>query len=136
MGYPFVDEAPTVEQHHALAAAVGWEGSFRWEAMGACLQDPCAEWSRWAPTTRPSRWAGWSATGRPTSTSRTSPSTPTTDTRPRPRGAAATAGPGRGAGQGDCFVGLFSTPEAVELYRGAGFGTETMTGMWQVLRPR
>jgi GNAT superfamily N-acetyltransferase len=36
---------------------------------------------------------------------------------------------------GDCFLGLFATPEAEKLYASEGFGSEVMTGMWQVLRP-
>ena len=37
VGYRFVNEVPTVEQHGALAVAVGWADSFRWEAMPASL---------------------------------------------------------------------------------------------------
>jgi hypothetical protein len=37
MGYRFVDAVPTVEEHGALAIAVGWHDDFHWESVPASL---------------------------------------------------------------------------------------------------
>lgn len=137
MGYRFVDEVPTVEQHHALAVAVAWEGSFRWEAMGASLAGSVC--GVVALGTDDQAVAMGRVVGDGAFYFYLQDIAVHPDHRRQGLGRAVLrrllAQVEERAG-GDCFVGLFSTPEAVELYRSAGFGTETMTGMWQVLRPR
>jgi ribosomal protein S18 acetylase RimI-like enzyme len=152
VGYRFVNEVPTVEQHGALAMAVGWADSFRWEAMPASLAGSVCGVVVFADGDEKAPSHG------------ESPSHP----RTMPVAMGRVVGDGafyfyvqdvavhpdhrrQGLGRevvrrlldqvreragGDCFVGLFSTPEAVELYTESGFGAEIMTGMWQVLRPR
>ena len=137
VGYRFVNEVPTVEQHGALAVAVGWADSFRWEAMPASLAGSVCGVMAYAESGEPA------AMGRVVGDGAFYFYVQDVAVHPDHR----RQGLGREimrrlldqvrerAG-GDCFVGLFSTPEAVELYQGGGFGTEAMTGMWQVLRPR
>lgn len=137
MGYRFVNEVPTVEQHGALAVAVGWADSFRWEAMPASLAGSVCGVMAYAEGGQPvamGRVVGDGAFYFYVQDVAVHP-----DHRRQGLGREIMRRlldqVGERAG-GDCFVGLFSTPEAVELYQGSGFGTEAMTGMWQVLRTR
>lgn len=137
MTYRFVNAVPTVEEHGALAVAVGWQDAFRWEAIPASLAGSvCGV-------------VAYDAEGQPVAMGRVVGDgafyfyVQDVVVHPGHR----RRGLGREVMQrlraqvleragGDCFVGLFSTQEAVELYQDADFGAETMTGMWQVLRPR
>ena len=136
MEYRFVNAIPTADQHGSLAVAVGWADSFRWEAMPASLAGSVCGVVAFAETGEAvamGRVVGDGAFYFYIQDVAVHP-----DHRRRGLGTevmrrlreqiAERAG-------GDCFVGLFSTPEAVALYRAEGFGMEAMTGMWQVLRP-
>jgi GNAT superfamily N-acetyltransferase len=134
--YRFVDEVPTVEQHGALSVSVGWHDAFRWESMPASLAGSVCGVVVYADDDHPvamGRVVGDGAFYFYVQDVVVHP-----DHQGRGLGRAvlhrlrdqvqATAG-------GDCFLGLFATPEAEKLYASEGFGTEAMTGMWQVLRP-
>ena len=134
--YRFVNAVPTVEEHGALAVAVGWHDAFRWESMPASLAGSVCGVVAYAGDGQPV------AMGRVVGDGAFYFYIQDVVVHPDHR----RQGLGREVmrrlrGQilersgGDCFVGLFSTPEAVELYAGEGFATESMTGMWQVVRP-
>lgn len=135
MEYRFVNAIPTVDQHGALAAAVGWADSFRWEAMPASLAGSVCGVVAFAESGEAV------AMGRVVGDGAFYFYIQDVAVHPDHR----RQGLGREVMRrlreqiaeragGDCFVGLFSTPEAVALYRAEGFGMEAMTGMWQVLR--
>lgn len=137
MTYRFVAAVPTVEEHGALAISVGWHGDFHWESVPASLAGSLCGVVAYDGDDQPV------AMGRVVGDGAFYFYIQDVAVHPDHR----RQGLGREVMRrlreqiaeragGDCFVGLFSTPEAVALYRGEGFGTEAMTGMWQVLRVR
>jgi ribosomal protein S18 acetylase RimI-like enzyme len=136
VAYRFVNAVPTLEEHSTLAVAVGWQDALRWEAMPASLAASVCGVVAYADDGQPV------AMGRVVGDGAFYFYIQDVAVHPDHR----RQGLGREVMRrlrseilersgGDCFVGLFSTPAAVELYAGERFGTESMTGMWQVLRP-
>lgn len=136
MTYRFVNTVPTPEQHGELAVAVGWHDAFRWEAMAASLAGSVCGVVVHDEDDHPV------AMGRVVGDGAFYFYVQDVVVHPDHQG----QGLGRAVMQrlrdqvlatagGDCFLGLFATPEAQKLYVSEGFGTEAMIGMWQVLRP-
>ena len=136
MTYRFVDEVASAEQHGALSVAVGWHDAFRWEVMPASLAGSVCGVVVYDEGDLPV------AMGRVVGDGAFYFYVQDVVVHPDHQG--------RGLGRavlhrlrdqvlarsgGDCFLGLFATPEAQQLYASEGFRTEAMTGMWQVLRP-
>lgn len=136
MTYRFVSSVPTLAEHGALAVAVGWQDAFRWEAMPASLAGSVCGVVAYDADDQPV------AMGRVVGDGAFYFYIQDVVVHPDHQG----RGLGRAVVQslrdqvlaiagGDCFFGLFATPEAQQLYAREGFGSESMTGMWQVLRP-
>lgn len=135
MSYRTIDRVATAPEHRQLAELVGWEKSFRWEAMPGSLAGSCCGTvvlDETGTVVAMGRVVGDGAfffyvqdvAVHPHHRRRGLGST----VMQRLRSQVATL-----AG-GTAFVGLFSTPEAERLYHGTGFATQHgLTGMWQVL---
>ncbi len=136
MPYTVVDRVATVAEHRQLAGLVGWEDSFRWEAMPGSLAGSCCG------TVVLDEAGAIVAMGRVVGDGAFFFYVQDVAVHPQHRG--------RGLGKlvverlraqvtalagGAAFLGLFSTPEAELLYQGTGFEARPgLTGMWQVLR--
>lgn len=135
MPYTAVDRVATVAEHRRLAGLVGWEDSFRWEAMPGSLAGSCCG------TVVLDEAGAIVAMGRVVGDGAFFFYVQDVAVHPqhRRRGlgtmvvdrlrAQVTALAG-----GTAFLGLFSTPEAESLYQGTGFGPRPgLTGMWQIV---
>lgn len=133
--HTFLDRIPTIAEHHGLSNHVGWADSFRWEAMAASLAGSCCGtvvFDGIGQLVGMGRVVGDGAYFFYLQDIAVAP-----DHRGAGLGAriidrlldqiAARAG-------GDTFVGLFATDRAGPMYRRAGFTSDGMTGMWQMLR--
>lgn len=135
MPYAVTRRVPTPEEHRDLAEAVGWGGAFWWEALpaslagsvcGAVVHDGAGALVGMGRVVGDGAFYFY-----------------VQDVVVRP------GHEGRGIGQavvealteqirqvapGHCFVGLFSTPAAEDLYRRLGWDAKEMLGMWLILR--
>jgi GNAT superfamily N-acetyltransferase len=136
MSYRLVDAIPTVEEHGSLALSVGWHAHFHWESVPASLAGSLCGVVAYDSHDQPvamGRVVGDGAFYFYIQDVAVHP-----DHQRRGLGGQVVrrlrdqievmAG-------GDCFVGLFATPGAQELYAREGFVAESSVGMWQVLRP-
>jgi ribosomal protein S18 acetylase RimI-like enzyme len=135
--YLTTHRVPTPVEHRELADVVGWAGSFRWDAMPASLAGSvCGVVVHDASggLVTMGRVVGDGAFFFYVQDVAVHP-----DHRSRGLGRMVVQSLQQQIGEraaGEAFVGLFSTPEAVNLYDGQGFrSADGMTGMWQVLRP-
>ncbi|MBK7819657.1 MAG: GNAT family N-acetyltransferase [Tessaracoccus sp.] len=136
MPYTAVDRVPTIAEHRQLADLVGWQDSFRWEAMAGSLEGSCCG------TVVLDDDGAVVAMGRVVGDGAFFFYVQDVAVHPRHRR--------RGLGKlvverleaqvialagGTAFLGLFSTPEAESLYQGTGFEVRPgLAGMWQVLQ--
>lgn len=135
MSYRTIDRVATAPEHRQLAELVGWENSFRWEAMPGSLAGSCCGTvvlDETGTVVAMGRVVGDGAFFFYVQDVAVHP-------RHRRRGLGATimqrlrSQVATLAG-GTAFLGLFSTPEAERLYHGTGFAPQHgLTGMWQVL---
>ena len=136
MGYRFVDAVPTVEEHGALAIAVGWHDDFHWESVPASLAGSLCGVVAYDDEDRPvamGRVVGDGAFYFYIQDVAVHP-----DHQRRGLGRQVVARLRDQVMQiagADCFVGLFATPDGQGLYASEGFVAENTVGMWQVLRP-
>lgn len=136
--YTAVDRVATLAEHRQLAGLVGWEDSFRWEAMpGSLAGSSCG-------TVVLDEAGAIVAMGRVVGDGAFFFYVQDVAVHPqhRHRGlgtmvverlqAQVTALAG-----GTAFLGLFSTPDAESLYQRTGFARRPgLTGMWQILKTR
>lgn len=135
MSYETIDRVATVAEHRQLAELVGWENSFRWEAMPGSLAGSCCG------TVVLDEAGAIVAMGRVVGDGAFFFYVQDVAVHPQHRR--------RGLGTavmdrlrtqvttlagGTAFLGLFSTQEAEPLYQGTGFAPRPgLKGMWQVL---
>ena len=135
MSYTIIDRVATIAEHRHVAELVGWEDSFRWEAMPGSLAGSCCG------TVILDETDSIVAMGRVVGDGAFFFYVQDVAVHPHHRHqglgttlmhrlrAQVTALAG-----GTAFVGLFSTPEAEQLYQSTGFGSRPgLTGMWQLL---
>jgi len=135
--YLTTHRVPTLVEHRELAEAVGWAGSFRWDAMRASLAGSvCGVVVHDASG---SLVAMGRVVGDGAFFFYVQDVAVHHDHRSRGLGRLVVDSLQEQISEragGEAFVGLFSTAEAVHLYDGQGFrSADGMTGMWQVLRP-
>ena len=135
MSYRTVDRVATAAEHRQLAEAVGWADSFRWEAMPGSLAGSCCGAVVLDET------GTFVAMGRVVGDGAFFFYVQDVAVHPdHRRQGLGTAVMQRLSAQvtafagGTAFLGLFSTPEAEQLYQGTGFAPRPgLMGMWQVL---
>ena len=141
--YELIDRVPTFAEHRALAEAVGWSDVFRWEVMEASIAGSiCGTVAveSEGKVIGMGRVVGDGAFYFYVQDVAVHP-----DYRRQGLGRAIlerlTAQIAKIAG-GDCFVGLFASDMAAEMYRQQGFSDYGQPGdpngnigMWKVLRP-
>lgn len=135
MSYKTIDRVATATEHRQLAELVGWENSFRWEAMPGSLAGSCCG------TVVLDETGSIVAMGRVVGDGAFFFYVQDVAVHPRHRrlGLGATVMQRlrtqvQALAGGTAFLGLFSTPEAERLYHGTGFAPQNgLRGMWQVL---
>lgn len=135
MSYTTIDRVATVTEHRELAGHVGWEDSFRWEAMPGSLAGSCCG------TVVLDEGGNIVAMGRAVGDGAFFFYVQDVAVHPqhRRRGLGTTIMQRLRAqvtalAGGTAFLGLFSTPEAEQLYLGTGFAVQPgLTGMWRLV---